>query len=164
MDALEAALASLALSDTVNYAQTARDHGVDPTTLRRRHQGKQVSRHAAAFQSKSLLTDAQEQALISHIKRLTERGIPPTPSMVRNFATDIGKVRPGKNWVYEFVNRHSKVLDSRYLKGFDFNRKHADQFESYKEYFELVSGLSYVLSLEKFIIFAVFMGQFDIAR
>ena len=142
MDALEAALASLALSDTVNYAQTARDFAVDPTTLRRRHQGKQVSRHRAAFKSKSLLTEAQEEVLISHIKRLTERGIPPTPNMVRNFAADIGKERPGKNWVYQFVKRHRKVLDSKHLKGFDLNRKHADRLESYQFFFELVSGLS----------------------
>jgi transposase-like protein len=53
MEALEAALASLELSDSVNYAQTAREYGVDPTTLRRRHKGKQVSRHQAAFESKS---------------------------------------------------------------------------------------------------------------
>jgi Tc5 transposase DNA-binding domain len=90
------------------------DH-ILPRAPRSYYQSKQVSRHIVAFQSKSLLTDAQEQALISHIKRLTERGIPPTPSMVRNFATDIGKVRPGKNWVYKFVKRHAKDLDSRYL-------------------------------------------------
>ena len=88
MEAIEAALASLELSDSVNYAQTAREYGVSDTTLRRRHQGKQVSRHKAAFGSKSLLTDAQEQVLISHIKRLSERGIPPTPQMVRNFAAE----------------------------------------------------------------------------
>ena len=41
MEALGAALASLALSDSVIYAQTAREYGVDPTTLQRRHQGKQ---------------------------------------------------------------------------------------------------------------------------
>ena len=85
MEAIEAALASLELSDSVNYAQTAREYGVSDTTLRRRHQGKQ---HKAAFGSKSLLTDAQEQVLISHIKRLSERGIPPTPQMVRNFAAE----------------------------------------------------------------------------
>jgi transposase-like protein len=131
MGDLEAALASLALSDSVNYVQTAKEYGVDETTLRRRHQGKQVSRHTAAFESKSLLTDAQEQVLISHIKRLTERGIPPTPQMVRNFAAEIGKERPGKNWVYKFVKRYPQELDSRYLKGFDFSRKHADRLESY---------------------------------
>jgi transposase-like protein len=142
MEALEAALASIALSDSVNYAQTAREYGVDPNTLRRRHKGQQVSRHRAAFESKSLLTIAQEQVLISHIKRLTERGIPPTPQMVRNFAAEIGKERPGKSWAYEFVKRHEKVLDSRYLKGFDLNRMHADRLESYQAFFKLVSELS----------------------
>jgi hypothetical protein len=73
MEALEAALASLELSDSVNYAQTAREYGVDPTTLRHRHKGKQVSRHQAAFESKSLLTETQEQVPISHIN--SEYGI-----------------------------------------------------------------------------------------
>jgi len=141
MEALDAALASLELSDSINYAQTAREYGVDDTTLRRRHQGKQVSRHKAAFESKSLLTDVQEQVLLSHIKRLTERGIPPTPQMVRNFAEEIGKERPGKNWVYKFVKRHAKELDSRYLKGFDFCRKRADRLKSYQAWFQLVSEL-----------------------
>jgi hypothetical protein len=141
MEALEAALASLELSDSVNYAQTAREYGVDPTTLRRRHKGKQVSRHQAAFESKSLLTEAQERVLISHIKRLSERGIPPTPQMVRNFVVEIGKERPGKNWVYEFNKRHANELDSKYLKGFDFKRKRADRLESYQAWFQLVSRL-----------------------
>jgi transposase-like protein len=131
MEALEAALASLELSDSVNYAQTAREYGVNPTTLRRRHKGKQVSRYQAVFESKSLLTETQEQVLISYIKRLSERGIPSTVQMVRNFAAEIGKERPGKNWIYEFNKRHADELDSRYLKGFDFNRKYADRLESY---------------------------------
>jgi hypothetical protein len=37
MEPLEAALASLALPDSVIYAQTAREYGVSDTTLRRRH-------------------------------------------------------------------------------------------------------------------------------
>jgi Tc5 transposase DNA-binding domain len=73
-----------------------------------------VSRHRAAFESKSLLADAQEQVLISHIKRLTESETLPTHQMVQNFAADIGKERPGKNWVYKFVKRHAKDLASRY--------------------------------------------------
>jgi transposase-like protein len=40
MEALEAALAFLELLDSVNYAQTAREYGVNPTMLRRRHKGK----------------------------------------------------------------------------------------------------------------------------
>ena len=139
MEALETALASLELSDSIDYPQTAKEYGVDANTLRRRHKGKQVSRHQAAFESKSLLTETQEQVLISHIKRLSERGIPPTSQMVRNFAVEIGKKRPGKNWIYGFNKRHTDELDSRYLKGFDFNRKHADRLESYQAWFQLVS-------------------------
>jgi hypothetical protein len=70
--------------------------------------------------------------LISYIKRLIERGIPFILLMVRNFAAEIGKERLGKNWVYTFVKRHAKELNLRYLKGFDFNRKHADRLKSYQ--------------------------------
>jgi hypothetical protein len=55
--ALEASLAFLELLDSVNYVQTTREYGVDPTTLRHRHKGKQVSRHQAAFESKSPLIE-----------------------------------------------------------------------------------------------------------
>jgi hypothetical protein len=55
MDALEAALASLELPDSVNYAQTLREYGVDLITLRRRYKGKQVSRYQITFESKNLL-------------------------------------------------------------------------------------------------------------
>jgi len=49
MPGLEAALEALKLSDSINYAATAREHDCDETTLRRRHQGKQVSRQDAAL-------------------------------------------------------------------------------------------------------------------
>jgi hypothetical protein len=55
MEALEAVLASLELSDSVNYAQTAGEYGVDLITLRRRHKGKKASRYQISFESKNLL-------------------------------------------------------------------------------------------------------------
>jgi hypothetical protein len=61
--------------------------------------------------------------------------------MVRNFTAEIGKKRPGKNWVYEFTKRYLNELDSKYLKGFDFYRKHADRLEPYQAWFQLVSKL-----------------------
>jgi hypothetical protein len=57
IEALEAGLSSLELSDSVNYSLTAKEYGVNPITSRRRHKGKQVSRHQAAFKSKSLFID-----------------------------------------------------------------------------------------------------------
>jgi hypothetical protein len=55
MESLEAALASLELSDSVNYAQTAREYKVNLMTLRCHHKRKKVSRHQISFESKDLL-------------------------------------------------------------------------------------------------------------
>lgn len=141
MESLEAALDSLKLSESVNYAKTAKEHKVDANTLRRRHKGIQQSRQDADFQYKTLLTKQQERELVNYINKLTARGLPPTPAMVRNFAYDIGKRWPGKNWVSEFQKRQKSELHSGFLVGADLNRKKADNIQDYQAYFELVSNL-----------------------
>ena len=97
MASLEAGLASLQLSETINYVETAKEHKCDETTLRRRHQGKQRSRKDADFTYKSHLSMQQEKDLVAYINRLTARGLPPTLPMVKNFAEDIAKKEIGKN-------------------------------------------------------------------
>ena len=89
----------------------------------------------------SLLTKQQQKNLVSYINKLTERGIPPTHAMIRNFAHDIYGKWPGKNWVYRFVQAHEKDLKSRYLSGADLSRKKADSAYQYYLYFKLVCGL-----------------------
>ena len=61
----EAALAALSLPESPNYAQIARESGVDCTALTRHFKGKQVSRQDARFQSPSLLTKQQEKDLVA---------------------------------------------------------------------------------------------------
>src|SRR5271154_2642219 len=106
MGDIEAALAALSLPESLNYAQTSREFGVDRTTLTRRFKGKHVSRQDARFHSQSLRTK-QEKDLVSYINRLAGRGLPPTIPMVRNFAFEMSKTMPEKNWVYKFVQRHT---------------------------------------------------------
>jgi len=53
---------------------------------------------------------------VSYI-RLTGRGLPPTMPMVRNFAFEMSKIMPGKNWVYKFVQRHNDTLAAGFLQG-----------------------------------------------
>ena len=139
MKDIDAALAALKLSDRPNYTATAKKFKCDPTTLARRHKGVQLPRAEAALQHQNLLSKQQEKDLISYINKLTVRGCPPTPAMVRNFAHDISKKWPGKNWVCNFRKRHSDDLLSKYLKGFDLSRKKADNYDRYKDYFDLVS-------------------------
>src|SRR2546423_3710451 len=85
--ALQAPLCFPALSDSIDYVQTTKEYRGDDTTLRRRHQGKQVSGHKATFESKYLLKDAPEQASFTY--RETFRALDSsTPQMARNFTVE----------------------------------------------------------------------------
>jgi hypothetical protein len=87
-DPIEEALADLALQESPNYKRTAKKYGVTRTVLSRRHRGLCRSIHEAR-EFQRLLSTEQEAALINHINKLSEAGIPPTPSMVRVFAFEI---------------------------------------------------------------------------
>jgi hypothetical protein len=144
MEGLEAAIDSLKLSNSINYRATALKFKCSETTLRRRYQGLQVSRADAAFSGKSLLSKEQEKTLVAYINKLTRMGIPPTPSMVRNFAGEVAKTEPGKNWATKFIKRHSNELDCDWLKGAELSRSKADNLITYKKYFDQVSERIYL--------------------
>jgi hypothetical protein len=144
MEGLEAALASLQLSESINYAATARKFKCDETTLRRRHQSKQQLRQNADFSYKTHLLKQQEKDHVAYVNKLTAHGLPPTLAMVKNFAEDLAKNEVGKNSPYEFVKRHNNELSSGWLKGEDLARKKADDTWRYEAYFELVSKESFV--------------------
>lgn len=139
MAAIDEALKFLKSSESINYAKTARRFNCDETTLRRRHQGKQRSRRDADDLYKSRLSKQQEQELIAYIHKLSSRGIPPTLTMIKNFAQDIAKIEVGRNWAYGFVKRHHGDLGCTWFDGFDIARRRADNTPRYKAYFELVS-------------------------
>ena len=140
MNAIDEALEFLNSSESINYAKTARYFNCDETTLRRRHQGKQRSRHDADDLYKSRLSKQQERELIAYIHKLSSRGIPPTLTMIKNFAQDIAKIEVGRNWSYGFVKRNRKELGCSWFDGFDVARKRADNAPRYKAYFELVGS------------------------
>ena len=85
--ALQAALCFPALPVSIDYVQTTKEYRGDDTTLRRRHQGKQVSGHKATFESKYLLTDAPEQASFTY-KETFRASDSSTPQMARNCAVE----------------------------------------------------------------------------
>ena len=49
------------------------------------------------------MTNEQAQSLINYINLLTNRGIPPTPPMVKRFVKDITGIDVGKN----YINNHN---------------------------------------------------------
>jgi hypothetical protein len=139
-DRIEEALAALELQELPNYNRIAEEYGVNRTRLSRRHRGICTSiQEAREFQR--LLSTQQETALVTHINRLSEAGIPPTPSMVRVFAFEISQKWPGNHWVARFVEAHKDTLKSAYLYGFDLKRKRADNYYMIKKYFDLVRNL-----------------------
>ena len=144
MGSIEAALAECELYEAPVYAHIAKKHGIQRSTLSRRHRGITGSQ-AQKNESQSLLNDAQARRLINEVNRLSERGTPPTVAMLRTFACNISKIQPGINWASTFVRAHADELKSVYLRGFDLARKKADNWLEYCKYFQLVCSLSYPL-------------------
>ena len=144
MAAIDDALAACDLADVPNYAQIAREFGVNRSTLSRRHRG--IIRAAEDLhESQQLLSESQEKELVKYINRLNEKGIPPTCPMVRNFAAEIAQIQPGQKWPYRFVQRHKDELKSCYLEGLDLSRKRAESYTNIRRYFEMVSCFDCVL-------------------
>ena len=90
------------------------------------------------YNNQRILSNAQSRALIKWINQLTERGLPPTNSMLENFAREISGKEPGKNWASRWVKAHSDKVISRYSKGLDLERKKADSAYKYALYFALI--------------------------
>ena len=121
MQAIDKALKDLASQESPNYGATARKYGIDRTTLSRRHRGLARSRAVNVANTKSLLTPQQEKELVDYINKLSVFGLPPVVSMIRNFAFDISKKTPGKNWPTRFISKYSLKLNFGFLKGFNLS-------------------------------------------
>ncbi|KAL2044104.1 hypothetical protein ABVK25_012466 [Lepraria finkii] len=83
---IDLAVADLHQQEKPNFKATARKYAVNSTTLKRRYQGRQLSKQAASSEYRQYLTFAQEETLIGLINSLTDRGLPPTSQIVRNLA------------------------------------------------------------------------------
>jgi transposase-like protein len=141
MSLIEAALAaieSLKPSERLNYAQIAREYGVVPSTLARRHKGASTPR-TTTINNQRALHPHQEQELLRYIKRLTCQCLPPTRPMIRNFASQIAGRELGVNWVDRFCRRYSEDLISTWAGSMDRNRCRANSGVKYKLYFNLLS-------------------------
>ena len=137
MESIELALEDLTLQDKPNISATAKKYEIERSTLSRRF-NKVTTSKAVKAQRQQLLSKAQEQALCDYITKLTERGIPPTVYMVRNFAYEIANKEPSRKWSQRFLERWKNRLDARYLSHIDSVRHKADSWWSYNQYYELV--------------------------
>ncbi|KAM4060322.1 DDE superfamily endonuclease [Hirsutella rhossiliensis] len=113
------AIIELQSQDRPKYAETARRYNIDKSTLWRRFKGKTASNHDANSYSRQKLTSAQEEILIGHVNKLTDREL-------------------GVNWVSRFRKRHHDRLSSLYLRTIDHQRKAADNSRHFQNFFNLV--------------------------
>ena len=112
---INAAVDAIRRGEFSSYSATADFHDVDRTAVSHRIRGlTKTRRDATAFYHQALST-TKEELLISHINKLTDRGIPPTSQIVKNLAKEIRGTEVGKNWVSHFYKRHKLWLKSAYL-------------------------------------------------
>jgi len=137
-DDMKKALAEIESSEAPDYAAIARKYSLTRSTLSRRARGKTTSRAEFQSQVHQCLTNAQERVLINQINRLTERGIPPTSQMVKNFAEEMIGHTVGKNWVSQFCRRYQSELKSLYLRNIENARVKGEYGPTYKLFFDLV--------------------------
>ena len=123
-----------------NYRQISEKYGLTRTTLMRRFLGLCTSRQQATSIYHKLLTDTQEEALITQINKLTVRGMPLTTKIVKNLAEEVIRRRVYKNWTAHFVRRYSSRLKSLYLRNID-NLQVKSEYGLYLEhFFDLVAS------------------------
>ena len=137
-DRMELALADLKQQEKPNIRYTAKKFSLAESTLRNRWHGKSISHQDAASEYKQRLTDAQETMLIQQISRLTDRGMPPTSSIVRSLAEEMIQGPVGKNWTGGFVRRNKDKLTSLYLRNIDNQRIKSEYLPMFKYFYTLV--------------------------
>jgi hypothetical protein len=133
------AIADLEAQNRPNIAATAKKWQIARETLSKRFRGETGTREEANSSSRQKLTAIQEKTLVAHINKLSERGLPPTPQIVRNLAKELAKTEFGKNWVTRFCKRNASRLSSVYLRTIDHKRKIADNSHHFEHYFNTVS-------------------------
>jgi hypothetical protein len=135
---IQAAIDDLKTQKRVNFAATARRWDIERTTLTRRFRGTQGTIEDANSYVRQQLTQTQEEALITYVNKLNDRGFPPTPQILKNIAESIAQTTLGPNWVARFCKRHSTRLVSLYLRTIDHKRKIADNSQYFQHFFDLV--------------------------
>jgi hypothetical protein len=111
LDAI-AAIDSAEPGEQLSYRAAGTQFNVNAETLQHRHQGTQLN-HAGAANNNQLLSPQQEIKLVQYINELTEQGLPPTRTMIQNFASAVAAWACSKRWVSRFLCRNSAHLCSK---------------------------------------------------
>jgi hypothetical protein len=140
MEPIEAALAFLGPYEPgtkYHYAAVAKRFDCSRPTLSKRHRGVQGPRKDQ-YAKLQLLQPEQEEFLVKYINILTQRALPPSKEMIRNFAREISGKEVGKHWAERFITRHGNDLLTQWSSGMDKERHKADSAVKYSLYFDLL--------------------------
>ncbi|KAI1685847.1 Tc5 transposase DNA-binding domain containing protein [Pyrenophora tritici-repentis] len=101
-------------------AEFARKWSVSRATLSRRWR-RVTGPRSNGYAQQQAISPQQELELVRYIKTLTERGLPPTREMVRNFSSEVAHQQLSESWVTRFINRHEIHLISKWTSAMDPN-------------------------------------------
>jgi hypothetical protein len=136
---MQAALAELDNSDTINYTAVAKKHGIlHPSTLSRRFRGVTQSATENRSQNQQHLTNVQEAAILDYVESLGKRGLWITPRTIKNLVEECLDHQVSHSWINRFLKRHPTRLGSIYLNGFDRSRFVSESVENTTQFFQNV--------------------------
>jgi hypothetical protein len=136
---IKRALAYLKAQKKPNITVMARQFKIAPSTLSDRFYGKTVSHEEATANTRLKLSLAQEKILIVYINKLSDRGLPSTPRIVRNLIRELSKTEIGEHWVSRFYKRYKDELSNVYLRVINYKRKIVNNSFYFKHYFKFIS-------------------------
>ena len=94
---IAAAITVIQSGEFTDYSKVVVKFEVDRTTLSKRIRGLTRSREEVTSFFLKALTNEQEEVLIERINKLTDRGMPPTSSIVKNLVEEIREREVSKN-------------------------------------------------------------------
>ena len=144
---IKLALDEVAKSNAPNFSIIARKYNINRSTLSRRARGITRSRQDIASYDQQLLTNTQEEVLIKKLNWLSDKGLHATARIVQNIVEEFLNHTIGKGWVYRFIKRHKDKFKSIYLKGFDRERKIADNPINISHFYKNVCLLFLLISI-----------------
>lgn len=137
MGAIEDAIDDLNSQAKPNITATAKKYGCNRSTLSKRYRGVTGSKETADDQQR-LLNQHQLKVLIKYIKKLTEYGSPPTTAIVKRFAQEINRFKPGPRWISRWLQLQADKLKTAYLTPIDGIHKKAKSTFYFSLYFNLL--------------------------
>lgn len=141
------ALQAYRLGQFKTIRSAARAYDVPYRTLYRRSRGT-LARVDTTPCNRNL-TDTEEYTLVKWILDMDTRGMPPTKALVQQMAElllsergqDASQPKPsiGKNWVSNFIKRHTE-LESKYNRKYDYQRAKCENPDTIRAWFRLVQN------------------------